>query len=74
MLTPFINIMIRTLGYKKKSSSIMNHSFLSRIKLAERTGKDIPITIKKNETGQNAKDVVPDLRDLIQFDIVEENF
>ncbi len=43
-------------------------------KLAERTGKDIPITIKKNETGQNAKDVVPDLRDLIQFDIVEENF
>ena len=47
---------------------------LVKEKLAERTGKDIPITIKKNETGQNAKDVVPDLRDLIQFDIVEENF
>ncbi len=43
-------------------------------KLAQRTGKDIAVTIKKNETGQNAKDVVPDLRDLIQFDIVEENF
>ena len=47
---------------------------LVKEKLAERTGKDIPITIKKNETGKNAKDVVPDLRDLIQFDIVEENF
>lgn len=43
-------------------------------KLAERTGKDIAVTVRKNETGQNAKDVVPDLRDLIQFDIVEENF
>lgn len=43
-------------------------------KLAERTGKDIAVTVRKNETGQNAKDVVPDLRELIQFDIVEENF
>ena len=43
-------------------------------KLAERTGKDIAVTVRKNDTGQNAKDVVPDLRDLIQFDIVEENF
>ena len=45
-----------------------------KAKLAERTGKDIAVTVRKNETGQNAKDVVPDLRDLIQFDIVEENF
>lgn len=43
-------------------------------KLAERTGRDITVTVRKNESGQNAKDVVPDLRDLIQFDIVEENF
>ena len=43
-------------------------------KLAERTGKDIAVTVRKNDTGQNAKDVVPDLRELIQFDIVEENF
>lgn len=43
-------------------------------KLAERTGRDIVVTVRKNDTGQNAKDVVPDLRDLIQFDIVEENF
>lgn len=43
-------------------------------KLAERTGRDIAVTVRKNESGQNAKDVVPDLRDLIQFDIVEENF
>lgn len=43
-------------------------------KLAERTGRDIAVTVRKNETGQNAKDVVPDLRELIQFDIVEENF
>ncbi len=43
-------------------------------KLAERTGRDIVVTVRKNESGQNAKDVVPDLRELIQFDIVEENF
>ena len=29
---------------------------------------------RKNESGRSAKESVPDLRDLIQFDIEEENF
>ena len=42
--------------------------------LEQRTGKVIEIQLKKNESGRAAADVVPDLRDLIHFDIVEENF
>ena len=42
--------------------------------LAQRTGKEIEVQLKKNESGRAAADIVPDLRDLIHFDIVEENF
>lgn len=42
--------------------------------IAARLEKAVEITVKKNESGQSAKDTVVDLRDLIQFDIVEENF
>ena len=37
-------------------------------------GKEIEISVRKNEEGRSAKESVPDLRDLIQFDIEEENF
>ena len=42
--------------------------------IAIRLEKEVEINIKKNESGQSAKDTVVDLRDLIDFDIVEENF
>ena len=42
--------------------------------IAKRIGKEIEITVRKNENGLSAKESVPDLRDLIQFDIEEENF
>ncbi len=42
--------------------------------IAKRIGKDIEIVVRKNENGLSAKESVPDLRDLIQFDIEEENF
>lgn len=42
--------------------------------IAKRIGKEVEITVRKNETGRSAKESVPDLRDLIQFDIEEENF
>ena len=42
--------------------------------IAKRVGKEVEITIRKNESGLSAKESVPDLRDLIQFDIEEENF
>ncbi len=41
--------------------------------IAKRIGKEIEITIRKNDTGRSAKESVPDLRDLIQFDIVVED-
>lgn len=43
-------------------------------KIGERIGKEINVVVKKNETGRTAKETVPDLRDLIQFEIEEENF
>ncbi|MGN1155191.1 MAG: DNA polymerase III subunit gamma/tau [Agathobacter sp.] len=42
--------------------------------IAKRIGKEVEITVRKNESGRSAKESVPDLRDLIQFDIEEENF
>jgi DNA polymerase-3 subunit gamma/tau len=42
--------------------------------IAEKTGKQVEVTISKNESGRRAQDVVPDLRKLINFDIEEENF
>ncbi len=41
-------------------------------RLSERIGAELEIVLHKNERGQTA--VAPDLRDLINFDIEEENF
>ena len=42
--------------------------------IAKRVGKDVEITLRRNDSGRSAKESVPDLRDLIQFDIEVENF
>lgn len=42
--------------------------------IANRIGKEIEIAVRKNESGHSAKEIVPDLRELIQFEIEEENF
>lgn len=42
--------------------------------LAARAGKEVAITLHKNESAQRAAEAFPDLRDLISFDIEEENF
>ena len=42
--------------------------------IAKRIGREIEVVVRKNENGLSAKESVPDLRDLIQFDIEEENF
>ena len=42
--------------------------------IAKRIGKTVEVTVRKNESGMSAKESVPDLRDIIQFDIEEENF
>ena len=42
--------------------------------IAKRIGKEMEVVVRKNENGLSAKESVPDLRDLIQFDIEEENF
>ncbi len=42
---------------------------------AKYAGKEVDIMIHKNETGKRAKDVFPDLRDKISFDIeIEDDF
>ena len=41
--------------------------------IVKRIGKEIEITIRKNDDGLSAKESVPDLRDLINFDIVVED-
>ena len=42
--------------------------------IAKRIGKEIEVVVRKNESGLSAKESVPDLRDLINFEIEEENF
>ena len=42
--------------------------------IADRIGKEVEIQVKQNETGQPSEDVYPDLRQLIQFEIEEDDF
>lgn len=44
--------------------------------IAKRIGKEVEVIVRKNESGKSAKETVPDLRDIINFDIEieEENF
>lgn len=42
--------------------------------IASRIGKEIEVTVRRNDSGHSAKETVPDLRDFIQFEIEEENF
>ena len=42
--------------------------------VADRIGKEIEIQVKLNDTGQPGEEVYPDLGQLIQFDIDEEDF
>lgn len=42
--------------------------------IAKRVGKEVEVLIRKNESGYSAKESVPDLRELIQFDITEEEW
>jgi DNA polymerase-3 subunit gamma/tau len=42
--------------------------------IANRIGKEIEVTVRRNDSGHSAKETVPDLRDFIQFEIEEENF
>jgi DNA polymerase-3 subunit gamma/tau len=41
--------------------------------IANRIGKEVEINVHKNESGKRAEEAFPDLRNLIQFDIEEEN-
>lgn len=40
--------------------------------IADRIGREVEVLIQKNETGQRAKDIIPDLRN-IHFEIEEDN-
>ena len=42
--------------------------------VAERIGKEIDIQVKLNDTGHPSEDIYPDLGQLIQMDIEEEDF
>jgi DNA polymerase-3 subunit gamma/tau len=56
--------------YENRSGCVDNLKSM----IASRTGKDVEINVRKNDSGHRAQDVVPDLRKLINFDIEEENF
>ena len=42
--------------------------------IIERIGKTVEITVKQNDTGQASDDLYPDLRQMIHFEIEEDNF
>lgn len=42
--------------------------------IKQRIGKEIEVTLRMNESGRKAGEIVPDFRELIDFDIEEENF
>ena len=42
--------------------------------IADRIGKQVEIQLRMNESGHRAADTVPDLRQLINFEVEEEDF
>ena len=50
-----------------------SQDFLKRA-IAERIGKEVQVQVKQNESGQASDAVYPDLRQLINFDIEEDDF
>ena len=42
--------------------------------IAERVGKEVELLVQLNDTGRPNDTVAPDLRQIIQFDIEEEDF
>lgn len=56
--------------YENKADSMTNLQGI----IEARIDKKMDILLQKNESGHQAKDVFPDLRELIQFDIEVENF
>lgn len=42
--------------------------------MAERLGKEVELLVKLNDTGQPSKEIFPDLRQLINFEIEEDDF
>ena len=42
--------------------------------VAERLGKEVELLVKLNDTGHPSGEIYPDLRQLINFDIEEEEF
>jgi hypothetical protein len=63
--------------YKKKTSQEIQDPRTGKTVLGpdgKPKTKEVEITVRKNDSGRSAKESVPDLRDLIQFDIEEENF
>lgn len=55
--------------YENKADCMTNLKSM----IADRIGKDVEILVRKNESSQRAADAFPDLRELIRFDIEEEN-
>ena len=42
--------------------------------ISERVGKEVEVLVQKNETGHRGKDIVPDLTEMIRYEIEEEDF
>ena len=73
-----------TKKHNNKSASANAFSYLSDNKagcidhlkemIAQRCAKQVEVQLRLNEGGRSAANTVPDLRQLINFDIEEENF
>lgn len=59
-------------AYLNEDKADCMSAFKSR--LSERSGSEIEVVLRMNESGRSAAAAVPDLRQLINFDIEEENF
>lgn len=59
-------------AYLNEDKADSMSAFKSR--LSEKSGSEIEVTLRMNESGRSAAAAVPDLRELINFEIEEENF
>ena len=45
-----------------------------KMMIAERIGKEVELQVKQNDTGHASEEIYPDLRQLINFEIEEDDF
>lgn len=67
----YLKIRMRMSTFRKIGSECQDSL---KMMIAERIGKEVELQVKQNDTGHASEEIYPDLRQLINFEIEEDDF